>query len=144
MSRGIYYIYQGLTWLVFAGLLVQFFLAGLGVFRAATFRSHRTLGDVLIYASVVLLLLAVASLLSGNLDRWKVGLTTLLVVLLFLQYLLATDALQEGAPFISALHPLNGVLLVFVSYTLAHGRDLPWAAQTRVGGGASTGNDRVG
>ncbi|MBV9453571.1 MAG: hypothetical protein JOZ19_05550 [Rubrobacter sp.] len=143
MSRGIYYIYQGLAWILFAGLLVQFFLAGLGVFRAATFRSHRTLGDVLIYASVVLLILAVASLLTGNLDRWKVGLTALLVVLLLLQYLLATDSLQAGAPFISALHPLNGVLLVFISYVLAHGHDLPWAAQTRVGRGATARSDRV-
>jgi hypothetical protein len=144
MNRGIYRIYQGLAWVVFACLLLQFFLAGLGVFRAATFGPHRTLGDVLIYASVVLLIFAVTSVLTGNLDRWKVGLTALLVVLLLLQYLLASDFLQEGAPFISALHPLNGLLLVFISYALAHGRGLPWAAQPRMGGGATTrsGRDR--
>jgi len=136
-------VYQGLAWAVFVGLVLQFFLAGVGVFRAATLGPHRTLGDLLIYASIVLLILAVASVSTGNLDRWKVGLAVLLVVLLLLQYLLVLDSLQESAPVISALHPVNGLLLVFVSYAVAHGRGLPWTAQPRTGGGDDTGTSRV-
>src|SRR4051812_1960546 len=107
MNQTIYRIYQGFAWIVFVGLLLQFFLAGLGVFRAANFGPHQTLGDLLIVASVVLLILAVASFVTSNLDRWKVGMATLLVVLLLLQYLLASDFLQDDAPAISALHPVN-------------------------------------
>ena len=143
MNQGIYRLYQGLAWVVFVGLVLQFFLAGLGVFRAANLGPHRTLGDLLIYASIVLLILAVAMVSTSNLDRWKVGLTVLLVVLLLLQYLLVSDSLQESAPVISALHPVNGLLLVFVSYTLAHGRGLPWTGRPRTEGGAATGTTRV-
>ena len=143
MNQGIYRLYRGLAWVVFVGIVLQFFLAGLGVFRAASLGPHRLIGDLLIYASVVLLILAVASALIGNLDRWMAGLAAVLVVLLLLQYLLASDFLQEGAPVISALHPVNGLLLVFLSYTLAHGRGVPWAARSRTEGGAATGGSRV-
>ena len=144
MNRTIYRIFQGFAWVAFVGFLLQFFLAGLGVFRAATFAPHRTLGDLLMVASVALLILALASIRDGNRDRWRVGLAALLVVLMLLQYLLASDFLQEGAPAISALHPVNGLLLVFVSYALAHGRGLPWgAAQQSRMGGTDTESSRV-
>lgn len=137
MNVGLYRIYQGLGWIVFLGVVLQFFLAGVGVFRAGTLSAHRTVGNVLIYASIVLLILAVASVVSGTLDRWNVGLTALLVVLLLLQSLFASDFLQERAPLISALHPVNGVLLVYISFSLAHGRGLPWIPQSRTGGAAT-------
>jgi hypothetical protein len=125
MKKTIYGVYWGLAWVVFAGMVLQFFLAGIGVFRAASLGPHRTLGDLLIYASVVLLILAVGLILSGNLDRGEVVGAVLLVVLLILQYFLASDFLQDDAPVISALHPVNGLLLVLVSYALARGQGLP-------------------
>jgi peptidoglycan/LPS O-acetylase OafA/YrhL len=125
MNQVLYRAYQGFIWIIFVGLCFQFFLAGLGVFRAANFGPHRTLGDLLTIAAVILLILAVVLVLTSTLERWKVGLAALILVLLLLQYLLASDFLQESAPVISALHPANGLLLVFISYTLARGRGLP-------------------
>ncbi len=49
MQRTFYQLYRGLAWLFVAGALVQFFLAGLGVFGATSFsptrRSARCLGS---------------------------------------------------------------------------------------------------
>lgn len=124
MEQTIYRLYQGLAWLIFVGVVLQFFLAGVGVFRAGSLGPHRTVGNLLIYASIVLLILAIASVVGGSLDRWNVGLTVLLVVLLLLQSLLASDFIQDEARLISALHPLNGVLLVYISYAVAYGRGI--------------------
>ena len=40
-------LFQGLAWLVLAGLAVQFYLAGAALFGATTFQAHRTLGYLL-------------------------------------------------------------------------------------------------
>ena|SRR5438270_9397946 len=143
MKQAIYWVYRGLAWVVFVGMVLQFFLAGVGVFRAGSFAPHRTLGDLLIYATIVLLIVAVGSVVTGTLERWKTGLAGVLVVLMLLQYLLASDFLQEGAPVISALHPVNGLLLVFISYTLAWGCGVPWRAQSSTGGEAATGTSQI-
>src|SRR3954447_26838862 len=143
MNQAIYRVYQGLAWVIFVGVVLQFFLAGVGVFRAGNLGPHRTVGNLLIYAAIVLLILAVASIFTGSLDGWRVGLTVGLVVLLLLQSLLASDFLQEGAPIISALHPVNGLLLVYISYTLAHGRGLPWTARPETRQEATVGGSQV-
>ena len=143
MIEATYRVYQGLAWIIFVGVVPQFFLAGVGVFRAGSLGPHRTVGNLLIYATIVLLILAVASIFTGSLDRWRVGLTVGLVVLLLLQSLLASDFLQDGAPVISALHPLNGLLLVYISYTLVHGRGLPWTARPETREDAAVGGSRV-
>jgi hypothetical protein len=135
MNQVIYRVFQGLAWIVFACMVLQFFFAGVGVFGAGSIALHLSLGNLLIYASIVLLILAVVSVVTGTLDRWKVGLAGLLVVLMVLQYLLVSDFLQEGAPLISALHPVNGLLLLFVSYILANGGGMPWTAPIIRGGG---------
>jgi peptidoglycan/LPS O-acetylase OafA/YrhL len=143
MNQAIHRAYQVLAWIIFVGVVLQFFLAGVGVFRAGSLGPHRMVGNLLIYAAIVLLILAVVSIVSGGLDRWRVGLTVVLVVLLLLQSLLASDFLQDGAPVISALHPVNGLLLVYISYTLAHGRGLPWTARTETREEAAVGSSRV-
>jgi hypothetical protein len=135
MNQVIYRVYQGLAWLIFACMLLQFFLAGVGVFRAGSFGPHLSLGNLLIYASIVLLILAVVSVVTGTLDRWKVGSAALLVVLMLLQYRSVSDFLQESTPLISALHPVNGLLLVFVSYIVANGGERPWTAPIIIRGG---------
>jgi uncharacterized protein DUF6220 len=124
MKEAIYRIYQGLAWLIFGASVLQFFLAGLGVFRAGGLGPHRTVGDLLILASLVLLILAGALLFTGSLARMWFGLAAVLFALTLLQYFLASDLLQESARVVSALHPVNGLLLVALSYTLARGRSL--------------------
>jgi peptidoglycan/LPS O-acetylase OafA/YrhL len=94
MNRAIYRVYQGLAWIIFVGVVLQFFLAGVGVFKAGSLGPHRAVGNLLIYAAIVLLILAVVSIFTGSLDRWRVGLTVVLVVLLLLQSLPLYD--QQG------------------------------------------------
>jgi Family of unknown function (DUF6220) len=50
--------YRTLGGLFVAGTVAQFFLAGLGVFGAASFGAHATLGTILGIVSLILLLLA--------------------------------------------------------------------------------------
>ena len=47
MQRTFYQFYRGLAWLFLAGAVLQFFLAGLGVFGAASFGPHQTVGKLL-------------------------------------------------------------------------------------------------
>ena len=90
MNQTIYRVYQAFAWVVFAGMVLQFFLAGIGVFEKGNFGEgnfgpHRTIGELLIYASIVLLILAGASVITGNSGgRWKVGLAALLFALMLL------------------------------------------------------------
>jgi Family of unknown function (DUF6220) len=135
MKEAIYRIYQGLAWLIFGAGVLQFFLAGLDVFRAGGLGPHRTVGDLLILASLVLLILAAGLVFAGSLARMWFGLAAVLFALTLLQYFLASDLLQESARVVSALHPVNGLLLVVVSYTLARGRSLLGIEQSRTAQG---------
>ena len=96
-------LFQGLAWLVLAGLAVQFYLAGAALFGATTFQAHRTLGYLL--AVAILLLLVVA--LVARPGRRLVGLTALLAGLAVVQVLL--PALRSGLPWVAALHVVVAV-----------------------------------
>ncbi|MGH3031444.1 MAG: DUF6220 domain-containing protein [Gaiellaceae bacterium] len=103
-------IYFGLVALYLAGAVVQFFLAGLAVFGDTSFDLHSVLGFILGIASIVLLVVA----LVGRLPRTLLLLTVLLVGLNVLQLVLANVDLSE----VAALHPVNGVAIVFLAYEL--------------------------
>ena len=120
MQRTFYQLYRGLAFLFAAGAVVQFFLAGLGVFGAASFEIHATVGTILFIASVVLLVLAGGLFLSGGLPRQSASLATLLVVLMVVQYSLVA-LFSETAPALAALHPANGLLVLGTACALAFG-----------------------
>jgi multisubunit Na+/H+ antiporter MnhE subunit len=103
-------IYFGLAGLYLAAALVQFFLAGLAVFGDTSFDPHSVLGFILGVASLVLLIVAVVA----RLPRTLLLLTVLLVGLNVLQMVLANIDVSE----IAALHPVNGVAIVFLAYEL--------------------------
>lgn len=103
-------IYFGLVALYLAGAVVQFFLAGLAVFGDTSFDLHSVLGFILGIASIVLLVVA----LVGRLPRTLLLLTVLLVGLNVLQLVLANVDVSE----VAALHPVNGVAIVFLAYEL--------------------------
>lgn len=124
MQRTFYQLYRGLTWLFVAGAVIQFFLAGLGVFGAASFGPHQTVGKLLALASLILLVLAAILALSGGLSRGRVGLAALLFVLMVVQWSLVA-AFSKGAPALAALHPVNGLLVLSVAFALASGFELP-------------------
>jgi Family of unknown function (DUF6220) len=119
--------YRTLAGLFVAGTVARFFLAGLGVFGAASFGEHATLGTILGIVSLVLLLLTGVLVFAGGLERRTAGVAALLVV----QYSLV-ELFSEAAPALAALHPVNGLLVLGVACSLAFGlRPSPSAARSR-------------
>ena len=103
-------IFFALAAFYLAGVVVQFFLAGLGAFGATTFDAHRGLGFALGIGSLAMLVLA----LFGRLPRFLVLLTVLLVGLNVLQSILANIDVEE----IAALHVVNALAIVYVAHEL--------------------------
>jgi Family of unknown function (DUF6220) len=120
--------YRGLAGLFVAGAVLQFFLAGLGVFgTGAAFEVHATVGAILAFASIVLLALAGVLTLSGSLARRSAELAALLVVLMVVQYSLV-ELFSEAVPALAALHPVNSLLVLGVAMSLALERRLALSA----------------
>jgi mercuric ion transport protein len=100
--------------LLVAGLVVQIFLAGLGVFRGPeSFANHRDFGFTLELLPVVLLLLG----LVAGLGRRAALLAAGIFGLFLLQSVFV--GLRADAPEVAALHPVNGFLITFLSIVLA-------------------------
>jgi hypothetical protein len=102
-------LYFGLAALYLAAVVVQFFLAGLGTF-GGDFDPHAVLGFIIGIGSLALLVVAAV----GRLPRTMLGLTVLLVGLNVLQFVLPNIDTDE----IAALHPVNGVAIVFLAHVL--------------------------
>jgi hypothetical protein len=105
------------------GLVLQVFLAGLGVFDSPTFfLTHRDTGYALgLLALAVLIIAAIA-----RAGRAQIGRLALIFGLFVLQSVLVE--LRESAPAVAALHPLNGFLILLLSMLVA--RDA-WRAVRR-------------
>jgi cytochrome b561 len=112
-----------LGWIVLLGATLQFFLAGLAVFRAkphngdklfksSAFDAHRVVGDAVILAAFALLVLAIV-------NREQVRLAVILFVLMIVQFILA--GVGESVAALGALHPVNGVAILAISHLLARG-----------------------
>jgi hypothetical protein len=106
MPRYFRWIYFG--WLAFtvAAIVLQFYLAGYGVFGfngVNGFGAHFLVGDLIGLASIVGIGLAFAAR-----EPWRTtGLNGLFFVLMIIQVILA----HTGVQVISALHVVNGVLI---------------------------------
>ena len=105
MQRTMARLYTGLAWVILAGLLFQFYLAGTALFGATTFEAHRSLGMALVLPVVALLLLAVA----GRMGRRLISISALLLVLTVVQILL--PGLRDNVSWVAALHPVNALAL---------------------------------
>jgi hypothetical protein len=99
------------------GLLVQFYLAGRGVFGASSFSAHKDFGDVLHILTPVILVLTLVNRVTRN--RVDVIHSVLLILLYEVQLALA----DLDHPNVGAFHPVNALLLLGVSYSLFR-RDL--------------------
>jgi hypothetical protein len=95
------------------GIALQIFFAGIAIFGVYTFLPHMILGSLLIGASFSLPVLA----LTGHLGRSLVTRSWLLAGLMIVQGLLI-DA-SHVLPLFGAFHPVNAMLLVLVTYSLA-------------------------
>ena len=93
-------------------LALQLFFAGLGVFGITSFLPHAILGTLIVATSFALPIVA----WRGRLETALVRRSWLLAALMVLQGLLI-DA-GRIVPAISALHPVNAMLLVLVTYSL--------------------------
>lgn len=95
------------------GLALQLFFAGLGVFSITTFLPHVFLGTGIVLASFALPIVAWRGRLGSALLRRSWLLAGLMV--------LQGGLIDAGriVPVISALHPVNAMLLVLVTYSLA-------------------------
>ena len=116
-----------LGWIVQLGAVLQFFLAGLAVFRAkphdndkffesSSFDVHRVLGDALILVAFALLVLAIV-------NREQVRIALGLFIAMLVQYGLAHAGDSVAA--LGALHPVNGLLVLALSHLLARGPRRP-------------------
>ncbi len=102
------------AWLLVAGLVVQIFLAGLGVFRdAASFETHKNFGYTLELLPLVLLVLGVIA----GVGRRAAGLAAAIFGLFLLQSVFV--GLRADAPEVAALHPVNGFLITMLAIVLA-------------------------
>jgi hypothetical protein len=107
-------IYAALAWLFVAGLVVQVFLAGRGVFESPVeFETHRTWGFLLELFPIVLL---IGGLVAGVGRRLAVF-AIVAFVLFILQSVFV--ALRESSPILAALHPMNGFLILLIAIEMA-------------------------
>jgi Family of unknown function (DUF6220) len=107
-------VYVVVAWLFVAGLLVQVFLAGLGVFDSpARFATHRDFGYTLELFPVVLLVVG----LLGGLGRRLAIMAVVVFGLFILQSVFV--ALRDSAPTFAALHPVNGFLILSLAVLMA-------------------------
>jgi hypothetical protein len=96
--------------LFIACLIVQVFLAGLGVFDdPQAFITHREFGYTFGILTLVMLVLA----LTGRSSRLVVAGSALLLVQFALQSVFI--AVRTSAPAVAALHPVNGFLIILVA-----------------------------
>jgi hypothetical protein len=100
--------------LLVGGLVLQVFLAGLGVFDDPTFfLTHRDTG----YALEGLAFFVIVFAAISRAGRAQVGQAALIFALFVLQSVFV--ALRESAPSVAALHPVNGFLILLLSISLA-------------------------
>jgi len=119
--------HQGLGFLFLALAVLQFFLAGIGVFGdglgSDDYTAHEVSGSLLTVIALVLVVLAAVG------RRPALPASAALLVLMILQTLLA-QAIGGDAKVIAALHPLVGLLILFVAHQAARGLALPIGGQT--------------
>jgi len=114
MRSGLRTVHLVVAWLLVAGLVVQIFLAGLGVFRgAASFATHRDFGYLLELLPIVLLIVG----LVAGLGRRPAILAAVIFGLFLLQSVFV--GLRTDAPDVAALHPVNGFVITLLAIVLA-------------------------
>jgi uncharacterized protein DUF6220 len=106
-AGGVARAHRILALLFLAGAVVQFFLAGLGVFGGTSFDAHRIWGDALTVISLVLVIMAFVS------RREALQASAVLLGLMIVQNLLA--AVGTDVPVLGALHPVVGLAVLGVA-----------------------------
>ena len=126
MTRYLRLFYVAWLGIIAAALVIQFYLAGYGVFAFAglpPFDAHRALGDLIGIAILVALIAAFAARVP-----WRItAITAALFVLMVIQASLAYAGIQG----IAALHVVNGVLIFVVTlYLFWEARRALWPSES--------------
>jgi hypothetical protein len=117
------YAYAALAWAFVAGVVLQVFFIGLGLFANPDFRAlHVNVGWILHLAPLVVLVAAAAA----GAGRRGILVATAMAVLVWFVPILA--ALRSGAPLLAALHPLSAMVAFWLAIVVAR------EATTLVGG----------
>jgi Family of unknown function (DUF6220) len=116
-------VHRGLAFFFLAVGIVAFFLAGLGAFGSESFDAHRGSGSLLLLVSLVLLILAAVG------RREALQQSGVLFALMVVQMLLAIAG--EDVGILAGLHPVNGLIILFVAHQAARGLPLSPAAPAR-------------
>ncbi len=106
MGQNLRWIYVGWFGIVTAAIILQFYLAGYGVFAfkgLKDFEAHFVVGDLIGIAILIGIGLAFAARVPRRLILMNAGLAVLMIV----QFLLAHTGIQA----VSALHVVNGLLI---------------------------------
>jgi Family of unknown function (DUF6220) len=118
------------TWLFVAGVVVQVFLAGLGVFDdPSMFSVHAGWGYTLELLPIILLVLA----LVGGLGRRQVAYPIGIFVMFMFQSIFV--AIRGDLPMVAALHPVNGFGILLVGIAMAREA---WLARAGAASAAAT------
>lgn len=112
-------LFAAAAWLYLAGVVVQVFLAGAGLFRLTDWTAHTQLGWGL--GSAPLLLVALSLLARPG--RGTILLTAALSLAAMIQPELA--AARHEAPVIAALHPVNALLVFWLTWRVARRSAVP-------------------
>lgn len=113
MVAGARWVYLALVWIYLAGILVQVFLAGIGLFGVAKdFEPHVSLGWILHLVPVLLLIVAAVARVGSRLIWWNVA----LLVVQFIQPILAT--MRNDQPVVAAFHPVLSLLIFWLALTI--------------------------
>jgi hypothetical protein len=114
-------LYRLVITLVALGCVVQFYLAGRGVFGIhgdaklsdqSSFDAHRVLGNVIAVAALIALVLVVV--------LWDKRLILLTAILAALAAAVQRLTTTTGHPWIAGLHAVSGLAILGISASLAH------------------------
>ena len=110
MRSGATTAFYALGLLIALGVVVQVFLAGLGIFGAESFEAHESFGFILYTAAIVVFLLALIGPRTGRTIGLGFGLLALMTIQIFF-----VDA-REDAPYVAALHPVFALLVLGLAF----------------------------
>jgi hypothetical protein len=110
MRNALTLAYHWLALLIAVGIVVQVFLAGLGIFGAESFDAHKNFGFILHLLTILVFLLAIA----GPRTRRTIGMGFGLALLVTIQISLV-DA-RDDAPGVAALHPVLALFALGLAF----------------------------
>jgi hypothetical protein len=121
VGRRAWDVYRVLIALIAVGCVVQFYLAGRGVFGGhvgvklsddTSFDAHRMLGNVIAIAAIVAFVLALV--------LWDMQLVVWTLVLAILAVAVQRVTTDSGNSWIAGLHAVSGLAILGISASMAH------------------------